>query len=43
MRYAFRVLDVLQSQLLMELLVRMAMYALQEMNVLQVYVNLEQA
>jgi hypothetical protein len=43
MRYAFQVLDALQSQLLMELLVRTAMYALQETNVLQVYVNLEQA
>jgi hypothetical protein len=43
MRYAFQVLDVLQSQLLMELLVVMAIYVQQEINALQVYVNLAQA
>jgi hypothetical protein len=41
MRYAFQVQDVLQYQLLMELLVVMAMFAQQEINAKQVYVNLE--
>jgi hypothetical protein len=43
MKFAFQVLDVYLSQLLMELLVVMAIHARQEINALQVYVNLAQA
>jgi hypothetical protein len=42
MRYAFQLLDVYLSQLLMELLVMMSILAQQEINAYQVYVNLAQ-
>jgi hypothetical protein len=42
MKYVFQELDALPSQLLMELLVRMAIRAQQEINANQVYVNLAQ-